>query len=236
MYLELLKKCVLDMIYSPKIINTNTNATSKQIDEGLYWPDRAHTMIGYKRLTNVQELFEDVIKNNIEGDLMETGVWRGGCTIFMKGMCEYYKQNRKVYVADSFAGLPPPNARYPADVHDICHTFKELAISYDTVVNNFKKYDLYDDKVIFLKGFFEDTLKKDLDVKLSILRLDGDMYSSTIQVLESMYDKVTDGGYVIIDDYGALSNCKAAVDDFRKVRNIDNEITWIDWTGIYWKK
>ena len=106
----------------------------------------------------------------------------------------------------------------------------------DEVKNNFKKYNLLDENIKFIKGFFEHSLKNtDID-KLAILRLDGDMYSSTIQVLEYLYNKVSKGGFIIIDDYGAVKGCKLAVDDFRKKRNIISELKVIDWTGRYWIK
>ena len=167
--------------------------------------------------------------------MIETGVWRGGATILMAGLNKYYKENRKVYVADSFEGLPLPDKRYPHDNGDIHHTFDYLSVSVDEVKNNFKKYDLLDDNIIFIKGFFEHSLKNTSIDKLSLLRLDGDMYSSTIQVLENLYEKVSPGGYIIIDDYAAPA-VKTACTDFRKANNITSEIFTIDWTGVYWIK
>ena len=102
-------------------------------------------------------------------------------------------------------------------------------------MKNFESYGLLNDNVIFIKGFFEDSLPKANIGKLAILRLDGDMYSSTIQVLEQLYDNVQIGGYIIIDDY-ALQGCKIAVNDFRQSRKITDEIIEIDYTGIFWKK
>ena len=236
MYLNLIKKCLLDNIYDSYTYE-NQKASHNQVLEGSYWPLRAHTMIGLKRLTNIQECFEDVIKNKVEGDLIETGVWRGGATIFMKGLVNYYGEtNRKVFVADSFEGLPPPDPRYPVDQNDPHHTFNYLRVSQEEVKQNFQRYDLLDENVIFIKGFFEHTLHNNNNInKLSILRLDGDMYSSTIQVLESLYDKLSVGGYCIIDDYG-LNGCRHAVDDFIKTRNIQSPLIKIDYTGVYFKK
>jgi len=234
MYPTLLRKCLLDVIYMTHD-HTGNKVSDHDIDEGKYWPARAHTMIGNKRLLNIQYCFEDIIKNNIEGDLIETGVWRGGSTIFMAGLNKYYDQNRKIYVADSFEGLPPPDTKYPVDNGDGHHTIEFLAVSQEEVMNNFRKYDLLDENVIFIKGFFETSLVNITTDKLAILRLDGDMYSSTIQVLEQLYDKVQIGGYIIIDDY-ALHGCKMAVNDFRKQRNIKDEMIKIDFTGMFWKK
>ena len=233
-YLELIKNCLLDNIYGSNDY-TGKQASDDSVQNGNYWPQRAHTMIGMKRLNNIQQCFEDVIKNNVEGDLIETGVWRGGATIFMKALVNHYNQNRKVFVADSFEGLPKPDPKYPVDNGDVHHTVSLLAVSQETVAENFKRYNLLDENVVFIKGFFETSLLNAPIGKLSILRLDGDMYSSTIQVLTHLYDKVSIGGYILIDDY-ALVGCRAAVDDFRKSRNIVSEMTQVDWTGMFWKK
>ena len=241
MYLILLKKCVLDNIYGSNIlhgdINTGIKVKNEEVINGTYWPDRAHTMIGEKRLTNIEECFKNILEDNIEGDMIETGVWRGGACIFMAGLNKYYKAGKKVYVADSFQGLPPPNEQeYPHDKGDNLYTYKSLAVSIEEVKENFSKYDLLDENVEFIKGFFKDSLRNTNIEKLSILRLDGDMYESTIQVLQYLYDKVVKGGYIIIDDYGAIPACAKAVEDFKLSRNITTELKIIDWTGRYWKK
>lgn len=246
MYVELLKNCLLDNIYDSEIMEVakiedidkiGKNADEDMINNGYYFPKRAHTMIGKKRLTNIEECIIDIMNNNIEGDFIEAGVWRGGATIFMAGINKYYNLNRKIYVADSFEGLPAPDPKYNDDDGDNLHKIEWLSIDLDTVKNNFNKYNLLDNNVIFVKGFFETSLQNTAIDKLSLLRLDCDMYSSTIQVLEELYDKVSIGGYIIIDDYGCEAvACKKAVDDFRNNRNIITPIKVIDWHGIYWKK
>jgi O-methyltransferase len=100
---------------------------------------------------------------------------------------------------------------------------------------NFRKYDLLDDQVVFVEGFFEDTLHE-LDAKaFSVIRLDGDMYSSTIQALDALYPKLTKGGFCIIDDFG-LQGCEKAVMDYRAAHGIDDAMIKVDWTGMYWRK
>ena len=139
MYPSLLKKCLLDIIYEPQELFTDKTVNQHSIVEGTYYPKRAHTMIGMKRLQNIQDCFEDVIRNDIEGDLIETGVWRGGATIFMKGLVDFYGVNRKVFVADSFEGLPPPDpSKYPADKGDKHSTYKFLSVSLEEVKENFR--------------------------------------------------------------------------------------------------
>jgi O-methyltransferase len=205
---------------------------------GDYWPVRAHTMIGLKRLDNIQFCVETAIKDGIPGDLVETGVWRGGACIFMRAILKAYADTtRTVWVADSFAGLPPPNAAdYQPDAGDMHHTYGDfLAVSRREVEENFRRYNLLDGQVRFLEGWFKDTLPKAPIGRLAVLRLDGDMYESTIQTLEALYDKLSCGGFVIIDDY-CLGPCRQAVTDFRSGKCINDKITDIDGTGVFWRK
>jgi len=115
--------------------------------EGESWPQTGETMIGYKRLSNIEYCFNQTLKNNIEGDLIETGVWRGGACIFMRAVLKANSiVHKKVWVADSFEGLPKPDpSKFPGDRNDKLYTFSELAISENEVKNNFKKYNLLDD-------------------------------------------------------------------------------------------
>lgn len=213
------------------------NISESKRAEGDIWPVYADTMIGLKRLDNLQYCIETVLSEGVAGDLIETGVWRGGASIFMRAVLAAYGiEDRKIFVADSFEGLPKPDAeKYPADKGDPHHLHPYLAVSQEDVENNFRKYGLLDDQVVFLKGWFKDTLPQAPIEKLSILRLDGDMYGSTMDALESLYQKLSIGGFCIIDDY-ALQGCKAAVSDFRSKHGIESEIKEIDFTGRYWRK
>jgi O-methyltransferase len=205
---------------------------------GRDWPANADTMIGMKRLNNIQYCVSEIVKHNIEGDFIETGVWRGGATIFMKALLKVmHVTDKNVWVADSFEGLPKPDdKKYAADKGDHLYMMKELAIPLETVKENFAKYGLLDDKVKFLKGWFKDTLPVAPIQKLSLLRLDGDMYESTMDALVNLYPKLAKGGFVIVDDYGAVEACKIAIHDYRKQNGITEEIIPIDWAGVYWKK
>lgn len=201
-------------------------------------PVYADTMVGMKRLNNIEFCVQEVIKNNIEGDFIELGVWRGGGVILMRALLKEMNINdRTVWVADSFAGLPPPDSvKYPEDKGDKLSQFNELAISEEMVKQNFEKYGLLDSKVKFLKGWFKNTLPDAPINKLAILRLDGDMYESTMDGLTNLYPKLSAGGYIIVDDWGAIPACRKAVEDYRKQYNIREEIIEIDWTGVFWKK
>jgi O-methyltransferase len=195
----------------------------------------ALSMIGYKRLTNLEHLVTDIVNNKVEGSFIETGVWKGGACMFVKYLFNKYNVNKKVYVADSFQGLPIPNPdKYPKDLNDIHHTYDFLKISQKDVKNNFSKFNLLDDNVIFLKGWFSETLPK-VDDKFAIIRLDGDMYESTMDALTNLYDKLSINGYVIIDDFSFIA-CSDAVNDFRRDNGIVDEMIKIDSSSIYWKK
>jgi O-methyltransferase len=206
--------------------------------EGRDWPREAETMIGLKRLDNLEYCITDVLRRQVAGDLIETGVWRGGASIFMRAVLKVYGDTERiVWLADSFQGLPQPDPmRYPADAKDRLWTFPQLAIPLEVVKANFAKYGLLDDQVRFIVGWFRDTLPTCPINKLAVLRLDGDMYESTMDALDSLYHKLSVGGYVIVDDYGSVPGCKAAVEDFRAKHGITEIVQWIDWTGIFWQR
>ena len=205
---------------------------------GADWPSTAHTMVGLTRLRHLRDLVQRTLDDGIAGDYIETGAWRGGCCILIKGvLAANGDRERKVYVADSFEGLPSGNAdRYAADAGDIHHQFRQLAVPLDEVRGNFARYDLLDSRVVFVKGFFEHTLPA-LDAgPFALVRLDGDMYESTIVALDALYPKLSPGGYLVIDDYGAVEACRKAVTDYREREGITTALETIDWTGVYWRK
>lgn len=206
--------------------------------EGRDWPDRAETMIGRARLDHLHRCVLDVLARKVPGDLIETGVWRGGATILMRAvLAAYGDATRTVWVADSFQGLPQPDAeRYPADAGDRHWTMSDLAVPAEQVAANFERYGLLDERVRFLEGWFSDTLPTAPIERLAVVRLDGDMYESTMDGLRYLYPKLSEGGYLIVDDYGAVEGCRAAVEDYRSEQGISDPIERIDWTGAYWKR
>ena len=246
LYLDLMKKCLINSIYQDAGCKEGEGNYQKWIREnGLDWPSVAHTMIGLHRLNNLQFCVEDVLKNNIPGDLIETGVWRGGATIFMRAILKAYgNTEKKVWVADSFEGLPVPKPSiYPADTGIRLHTYRQLAVSLDQVQNNFRLYNLLDDQVAFLKGWFSETLPSAPIEKIAVMRLDGDLYESTMDALVNLYPKLSIGGYVIVDDYG-MESCRSAIHDFRKKFGITDQIHHIEnaesykeaYPAIFWRR
>jgi O-methyltransferase len=243
LYLELMERCLTNTIYGDGYTTWQEPAVEKDYDPSLRelgrdWPRRAHTMIGGARLRNLRQCVEKVIVEGVPGDFIETGAWRGGACILMRAVLEAYEdRTRRVFVADSFEGLPVPNAdAYPQDRGDRHHTYETFSVSLDEVKANFAKYGLLDDRVVFLKGWFNDTLPRAPIERLAVLRLDGDMYESTMVALTSLYDKVSSSGFVIIDDYGCIESCRKAVHDFRESHGISEPILDIDGFGVFWRK
>jgi O-methyltransferase len=202
-------------------------------EEGRDWPCFGYAMTGHRRLENIQRCVEEVLTNKVPGDFIETGVWRGGATMFMRALLKVHGvTDRTVWVADSFEGLPAPADR--ADGPDLSHV-EQLAVSLEQVKANFTRFGLLDDQVQFLKGWFRDTLPHAPIKHLAILRLDGDLYGSTMDSLCALYHRVSPGGFVIVDDYHCLPACRRAVTDFLQKHQINAKIQKIDWTGVYWK-
>jgi len=229
---------LINTLAKKKLIITGTNKDGiEQRENGLGWPINGYSMIGAKRLNNIQYCIEEVIKNNVAGDFIETGVWRGGACIFAKALFNILDKNRVVWVADSFEGLPKPNPKlYPEDEGDDLFSLEQLRISEEQVKTNFKRFNLLDNNVCFLKGWFKDTLPSAPIEKLAIIRLDGDMYESTMDGLVNLYHKLSPGGFLIVDDYGIIPACKRAVHAFRDKHGITEEIVNIDDSGYFWKK
>jgi O-methyltransferase len=208
-------------------------------DLGLDWPTAAETMIGMQRLTSLQRCAETVLVEDVAGDLVECGVWRGGACILMRAVLAVYgDEKRSVWVADSFAGVPPPDKEnYRADANlRLDLSANVLAISEGAVKANFKRYGLLDDRVRFLAGWFKDTLPTAPIDRIALLRLDGDLYESTIQALDALYPRLSVGGFCIVDDYHAIDACSQAVTDYREKHRISAKISEIDGTGVFWRK
>jgi O-methyltransferase len=207
---------------------------------GRDWPPHAETMVGQARLANVRDLTAAALADGVPGDLVETGVWRGGTAIYLRAiLAAVGDTGRTVWACDSFQGLPEADAeRFPLDVPLRLHEHRELAVGLERVQANFARYGLLDDQVRFVPGWFRDTLPKlatELDA-IAVLRLDGDMYESTIDALTHLEPLVAPGGYVIVDDYNGIEACRRAVTDHRERHGITAPLHEVDWTAVWWRK
>lgn len=211
-------------------------------DEGLVWQSRvtrdAHTMVGLRRLENIERCAAQVFADRVPGDFLEAGVCQGGASIFLRALqVAYGEADRRTWVADSFEGLPPPS--HPVDVErglDFTEGRQPwLAASLRSVQDNFRAYDLLSDAVRFVPGWFSATLAQAPVERLAILRVDADLYASTRDALVALYDRVSPGGYVIIDDYWAFEACRLAVDEFLAERDLAPDLRRVDWTAVFWR-
>ena len=251
LYLALIERCILGLIYEDTPIVAFNTLDAEGIDlapekfdrqlreTGLDWPGQAHSMIGLRRMDNVRHCVEQVLKDGVPGDLIETGVWRGGTTIFMRAILKAHNViDRTVWVADSFEGVPAANVEaYAADEElALLHGWNSvLGVSLDEVKRNFERYGLLDGQVRFLEGWFKDTLPHAPIPTLAVLRLDGDLYESTIDALSNLYPKLSPGGFCIVDDYN-ISACAQAIADYRAAHGITDDIVDIDGLGVFWRR
>jgi len=236
-----MKRILTNTIYRDPPISSPTRPAVQFDDDrratGRDWPTVAHTMVGRARLDNVQDCVSTVILDDVPGDLVETGVWRGGTSIFMRAILRAYGvTDRVVWAADSFEGMPVSGPEsHPSDQQTPLYRYNQvLAVSLDTVRANFDVYGLLDDQVRFLPGWFRDTLPGAPIERIAVLRLDGDLYESTTDALTSLYPKVSPGGYVIIDDY-MIAACREAVHDFRSAHGITAPLVAIDQDAVFWR-
>jgi hypothetical protein len=238
-YLDLMRDSLIGRLNrDPPLPSSKVDAYYEEYrEQGWDWPSAAPSMIGFKRMENVRAECERVIRAGIPGDFMETGVWRGGAVMMMRAVLKAYGlTNRRVFAADSFAGLPPPSEGVAPDSGAEFHTWKDFAVSLPEVKANFARYGLLDEQVVFLEGLFKDTLPTAPVTHLAVLRLDGDMYESTRDGIVHLYPKLSSGGTLIADDYHLFEAHRTAIDEYRAAHGISDPIQRIDEWGVYWVK
>jgi hypothetical protein len=245
LYFDLLKKSLTNTLFlkEPNADDSQERFIPDFVEH--YVRGAAITMLPLARLDNLQFCVESVIKEGIPGDLIETGVWRGGATIFMRGILKAYgSADRRVWVADSFEGLPAADEeKFPLEAKALSgpvmnKLMNRLAAGLEDVRANFAAYGLLDDQVQFLKGWFKDTLPGSPIKQLAVMRLDGDLYESTHDALVNLYPRLNIGGYVIIDDYGedTWTYCRKAVEDFRSANSITDSLVRVDSKCHFWRR
>lgn len=251
-HLTLLRETILDAVVGPC-------RTQPWVMDGTYWTDsmRALTMVGRRRLDNMRELAEDVVNRNIPGDFLEAGCWRGGVAMFVAGVWKSLRGHeapgralRRSFAADSFKGFPPSDAQIDVMFHDGGALSDAYFGAYSPagVLSSASALGLVPGVEIFvLYGYFNDTLPAAVRAgalgALSILRLDGDLYSSTMDTLNTMYDLVSPGGWIVADDVTSYVGQRAAILDFFAIRGLprpDMHVVWHDHGevpgAIYWRK
>ncbi len=199
------------------------------------------TSISYARLDNIRDCVSTVVRDEVPGDLIEAGVQRGGAAIFTRAvLAAHGATDRRLWLADTFTGLPVANPeQYPADEGYDLSGKDPNAIGVEGVKSNFRRYGLLDEQIEFIVGLFKDTLADAPLQQLAVIRLDGDLYESTMDSMTALYPKLSVGGYLIVDDYNSpmwSKACGQAIRDFRAQHDIAEPMTEVDWNAIYWRR
>ena len=251
-YLELLKLSLCDLAGARTLSVSRTGDTRRpdapvfcrELDAeelrlrvmGADWPFSGLTMVGLERLDDLQDCVESVIEDEVEGDLIEAGTWRGGAAILVRATLDSLGgDDRTVFLADSFQGLPAPGEAYPEDVDLDLSRVEFLSASAEEVHSHFARFGL-EQGIELVPGFFSETLPRLSGRRWSLVRLDGDTYEATWIGLDSLYAGLSKGGYLVIDDYGLIPECRAAVEDFRREHGITEPIEKADWNGVRWRR
>jgi cephalosporin hydroxylase len=200
-----------------------------------YFP---YTTMGRVRLDHLQQCLETVHADGVAGDFVECGTGRGGGAIFMRGFLEAHEvDDRRVWVADLFRASAGSNGagEPPTELPGGGRGFPDLLADLNNVRDGFHRFDLLDERVNFLQGPFADTLADAPIENVSLLRIGGDLDGAIGDVLEALYDRVTLGGFIVVDQH-ANPTIHQAVDEFRRRRGIDDPMERTDWAGAFWRK
>lgn len=174
-----------------------------------------YTMVGHSRLYDLIDLLTLMEKNNLAGAVVECGVWKGGAAAIMARAIKRFGGRRQLWLFDSFVGLPAPSeADGPAATKQYEADRGESAVA--DVEEAMRKLKIDLKFVHIVPGWFDQTLPREKTNigPIALLRLDSDWYESTQICLETLYDQVVPGGYVVVDDYGSWPGAKQAVDEF----------------------
>ncbi|WP_373511811.1 TylF/MycF/NovP-related O-methyltransferase [Persicitalea sp.] len=200
------------------------------------------TMTSPERLISLIRAAEYVIEQNIEGDFVECGVWRGGSAMAMALTLERRRaRNRQLYLYDTYEGMSEPT---PEDESFAGETAKKLLDNssredargvwcYSTleeVMQNVDSTRYPSSHLHFVKGKVEDTIPDQAPDKIALLRLDTDWYESTKHEMEHLFPRLRPGGVIIIDDYGHWKGCRRAVDEYLRDNGISLFLTRVDYT------
>lgn len=188
-----------------------------------------YTMLGYGRLRGLYRAVHHAVTNDIAGDIVECGTARGGSAALMGLTLRQLGSDRSLWVFDTFAGLPPPTEKDPD--YDIARHFTGTCRGeLDEVKSLFKRLGIFD-RVCFVEGLFQETLPTSSISSIAVLHVDGDWYESVRSCLEALYDRVSFGGVIQIDDYGHWAGARKAVEEFFKERSIQPSLKYLDYTG-----
>src|SRR5262245_50717541 len=213
--------------------NVGFDAATMKIIEQI----RPFTQTSSERIFALKNAIEYVIKNDIAGDIVECGVWKGGSMMGAALTLLNLGVKRRLYLFDTFAGVTTP-AAVDRDLfgRPAIQAFKEGLLEFNNVPLEEVRANLrstgYDESLITcVKGPVEETLPDNAPETIAILRLDTDWYESTRHELQHLFPRVSDGGVLIIDDYGHFEGARRAVDEFIAATKLPLLLNRIDYTG-----
>ena len=214
----------------------------------LLWNVLPYSQQNYASLSNVYKLTRRLESEHIPGAVVECGVYLGGCAAVMTSVVQHSGVQRDIWLFDSFAGMPEATKEDEGESAEVLASGRMTGNLLPVGTNIapleevkdifFKKLKLKDERVHFVKGWFQDTLPETKNTigKIALLRVDGDWYASTKVCFEHLYDNVVNGGYVIVDDYGYFPGCRKAVDEFFQSRGLNIKLEWVDYSRVYFRK
>ncbi|MCW8400769.1 TylF/MycF family methyltransferase [Legionella sp. PATHC038] len=286
-YLTVIKKSLTGSLDTSQPEHWQFNIATTKAFKSFMTNGQVRTLIGPKRLDNIEQSIKYITSNHVNGDIVEAGCWRGGALLYLKACLNVYEEpnttSRNVWGADLFPEssqlvtsysklirfksllkirklLPKksqqrlanhimeafPNEQYDkttlnkifALANSLTYIKKEslISTSHHDLLEAFKRYDLYDESIKLMPGWFKNTLPvmKDKIEHIALLRIDADFYQSTLDVLNALYPKLSQNGICIIDDYGGFTECQRAVDEYRKQHQITEPLESVDGTCYYW--
>jgi O-methyltransferase len=204
-----------------------------------------YSLVGAAGLEATFDAARNLGEKEVIGDFVECGVARGGCSALMATVARQTRPPRKMWLFDSFEGLPSPTTEdYGENRQTTGSHIRPLELGSCLGTKEQVEWILFsrfrlDRRLVFLvKGWFQNTLPvyKDRIGPIALLRIDGDWYESTLCCLENLYDNVSPGGCVIVDDYGVCYGCKKAVHEFLRKKNLHPDLIPDSRGGIQFSK
>lgn len=202
-----------------------------------------YTMTSKERMFALYESVNYVLDNEIPGDFVECGVWKGGSSI-MVGLIlkERGITDRKLYLYDTFDGMSAPDQNdedhsgVSAQAHLDANKKEDQTSVWcysgiDEVKSNCEKLGIDSSNLKFVQGKVEDTIPQTIPTNICLLRLDTDWYESTKHELDHLYPILSEKGVLIIDDYGHWKGCRKAVDEYFAKHKVKGLMNRIDYTG-----
>ncbi|GAB2784034.1 TylF/MycF family methyltransferase [Rhabdobacter roseus] len=202
-----------------------------------------YTMTSQERLVNLIRAIEYLVKQKIEGDFVECGVWKGGSSMVMAlTLANLGEKTRNLHLYDTFDGMSTPSEKDESidgqkaeiqlnasskSISDSVWCYSAL----EEVQQNLLSTEYPKENIHFIEGKVEDTIPHHLPDKIALLRLDTDWYESTKHELNHLFPRLVPGGILIIDDYGHWKGCRQAVDEYFQENNIPIFLMRIDYTG-----